>query len=94
MLLGYSVDTDILLTTRALKERGNFNVHYKSALKTGLTMAATSITALTAVILIAGYSSVFGQLAAVIIIGLLVDIPNTWIQNAIILDWYKEKYNK
>jgi len=94
MLLGYSVDTDILLTSRTLKEKGNFAVNYKAALKTGLTMTTASVTALVAVILIAGYSSVFGQLAIVIIIGLLVDIPNTWIQNAIILDWYKEKYNK
>jgi preprotein translocase subunit SecF len=94
MLLGYSVDSDILLTSRTLKEKGNFDANYKSAFKTGITMVITSITALTAVILIAGYSSVFGELAAVIIIGLIVDVPNTWIQNAAILSWYKEKYNK
>jgi preprotein translocase subunit SecF len=94
MLLGYSVDTDILLTSRTLKERGNFDVNYKAALKTGLTMTIASISALSAVIIIAGYSSIFGQLAAVIILGLLMDVPNTWIQNAAILSWYKEKYNK
>jgi preprotein translocase subunit SecF len=94
LLLGYYVDTNILLTTRTLREKGNFDANYKSTIKTGLTMIITSITALTAVILIAGASSVFGQLATVIILGLIVDIPNTWIQNAVILDWYKEKYNK
>jgi len=94
MLLGYYVDTNILLTSRTLREKGNFDANYKSTLKTGLTMVIASITAMIAVILIAGSSSVFGQLATVIIIGLAVDVPNTWIQNAVILDWYKEKYNK
>ncbi|MGC9310233.1 MAG: protein translocase subunit SecF [Candidatus Aenigmatarchaeota archaeon] len=94
MLLGYSVDTDILLTTRVLSEKGNFKTHYKSALKTGLTMTATSVVALGSILLIAGYTSVFGQLAAVLILGLMVDLPNTWIQNAVILDWYKEKYRR
>jgi preprotein translocase subunit SecF len=92
MLLGYSVDTDILLTTRVLKERGKFNDQYKKALKTGLTMTLTSLVALTSIVLIAGYSSVFGKLAIVLILGLLIDMPSTWIQNAIILDIYKEKY--
>ncbi|MBN2095518.1 MAG: protein translocase subunit SecF [Candidatus Aenigmarchaeota archaeon] len=94
MLLGYSVDTDILLTTRTLKERGNFSQNYKSALKTGLTMTAVSTVALSTVIFVAGASSIFGQLAIVIIIGLLVDIPNTWIQNAVILDWYKDRFHR
>jgi preprotein translocase subunit SecF len=92
MLLGYSVDTDILLTTRVLKERGKFDEQYKKALKTGLTMTLTSLVALASIILIAGYNSVFGKLASVLILGLLIDILSTWIQNAIILDIYKEKY--
>jgi preprotein translocase subunit SecF len=91
MVLGYSVDTDILLTTRVLKQRENFDTQYKSALKTGLTMSATSSVALLSILLITGFSSVFGQLASVLIIALLVDIPNTWIQNATILDIYLEK---
>ena len=91
MVLGYSVDTDILLTTRVLKERENFGSQYKKALRTGLTMTATSMVALTSILLITGFSSVFGQLASVLIIALLVDIPNTWIQNATILDIYIEK---
>ncbi len=92
MSLGYSVDTDILLTTRTLKSRNDFDKQYKKALKTGLTMTATSMVALISILLITGFSSVFGQLAAVLIICLIVDLPNTWIQNASILRWYAEKY--
>lgn len=91
MVLGYSVDTDILLTTRTLKEHENFDKQYKSAFKTGLTMTATSLVALTSILLITGFSSVFGQLASVLIISLIVDLPNTWIQNATILRVYLEK---
>ena len=92
MLLGYSVDTDILLTTRVLKERGKFDEQYRKALKTGLTMTLTSLVALASIVFVSGYNSVFGKLATVLILGLLVDIPSTWIQNAIILDIYKEKH--
>ncbi len=92
MSLGYSVDTDILLTTRTLKSRKSFDEQYKKALKTGLTMTATSMVALISILLITGFSSVFGQLAAVLIICLIVDLPNTWIQNASILRWYSNKY--
>lgn len=92
MLLGYSVDTDILLTTRTLKDRDKpFKNQYRGALKTGLTMTATSLVALTSILLVTGYSSVFGQLASVLIIALIVDLPNTWIQNSIILEWYLGK---
>ena len=92
MLLGYSVDTDILLTTRVLKEKGKFDEQYRKALKTGLTMTLTSLVALASIVFVSGYNSVFGKLASVLILGLLVDIPSTWIQNAIILDIYKEKH--
>ena len=92
MSLGYSVDTDILLTTRTLKSRNDFDKQYKKALKTGLTMTTTSMVGLISILLITGFSSIFGQLAAVLIICLIVDLPNTWIQNASILKWYVERY--
>ena len=46
MLIGYSVDTDILLTTRVLKHKEEvLNKRIFSAMKTGLTMSLTSFTA-------------------------------------------------
>jgi len=48
MLIGYSVDTDILLTTRILKRReGNLNQRILGAFKTGITMTLTSLFAVS-----------------------------------------------
>ncbi len=88
LLIGYSVDTDILLTTRLLVRRtGTFEERLHGAMKTGLTMNATTLAAVT-VILIASTSVLLKEIAVVILIGLLVDLINTWIQNAGILHWY------
>lgn len=92
MLIGYSVDTDILLTSRMLKETEDhtLNEKIKHAMKTGLTMTLTSIGALTPLLLL-GLSPVITQIANVLMIGLFFDIMNTWITNVIILRWYCEK---
>lgn len=90
MLIGYSVDTDILLTTRLLKREGEMKEKLKQALKTGLTMTITTMGALTAIILV-GISPVLTQIASVLMIGLFIDIINTWFQNSVILRWYCER---
>lgn len=92
MLIGYSVDTDILLTSRMLKETEDHTLNEKisHAMKTGLTMTLTSIGALTPLLLL-GISPVITQIANVLMIGLAFDIMNTWITNVIILRWYCEK---
>lgn len=94
MLIGYSVDTDILLTTRLLKRReGNLNNRILGAFKTGITMTLTSLLAVTfAWIVVRSFSMVLGQIFLILIIGLCFDILNTWITNVSILKWYvKEK---
>ena len=93
MVLGYSVDTDILLTTRLLKKRdeGDLEGKIKGAAKTGIMMSLTSLTALLSMIVVAGYSSIFGQLASVLAIALLFDLINTWLQNASILKLWLSK---
>lgn len=92
MLIGYSVDTDILLTTRVIKSRtGTLNSRMKHALKTGLTMTLTSIIAVTAsLIIIYSLSEVLRQMFSILLIGLFFDIFNTWVTNASILKWYAE----
>lgn len=91
LLIGYSVDTDILLTTRLLVRRGgNFEEKLAGAMKTGLTMASTTLSAV-GILYIVSASMELKQIAVVILIGLLVDIINTWIQNARILEWYMER---
>lgn len=92
MLVGYSVDTDIMLTSRLLRESEEKTLadKMKRALKTGLTMTLTSIGALAA-LLLSAISPVLSQIAMVLLIGLSFDIMNTWLMNSVILRWYCEK---
>ncbi|OYT34054.1 MAG: hypothetical protein B6U87_02610 [Candidatus Aenigmarchaeota archaeon ex4484_52] len=92
MLIGYSVDTDVLLTTRVLKRRfeGTIDKQTKSAIKTGLTMTLTTIVSLFVLYLFAGGTKI-GETAIVIIIGLIADMPFTWFQNVGILSRYIKK---
>jgi preprotein translocase subunit SecF len=91
LLIGYSVDTDILLTTRLLvRKTGSFQERLGRAMKTGLTMACTTLFAIT-ILYLASTSVVLKEIAVVIMIGLLVDLINTWIQNARILQWHLER---
>lgn len=91
MLIGYSVDTDILLTTRVLKRKDEsiFSSTWGAA-KTGLMLTATAIIAVVIALMFA-QADVLRQIMAIVLIGLIFDIINTWIQNAAILRWYLEK---
>jgi preprotein translocase subunit SecF len=91
MLIGYSVDTDILLSTRVLKrkEKSIFE-RIMGAMKTGLTMNGTTLVAVIIALFITD-SYVIRQIMIILLIGLFVDIINTWIQNAGILRLYLEK---
>ncbi len=95
MLIGYSVDTDILLTTRVLKRReGTINERARDAMKTGFTMAGAAIGSMLALYLVViffiPYAQTLGQIAAVLIIGLVADVLATWLMNLGILRWYME----
>jgi preprotein translocase subunit SecF len=95
MLIGYSVDTDILLTTRVLKEKkGTVTERAMNALGTGLTMTVAAIASMVAlylvVVLFIPAASTLADIAAVLIIGLLADLMTTWIMNLGILRWYLE----
>ena len=93
MLIGYSVDTDILLTTRILKRReGNLNNRIFGAFKTGITMTLTSLLAIIfALVIVSSFSVILTQIFTILAIGLGFDILNTWITNVSILKWYVEK---
>jgi len=94
MLIGYSVDTDIVLTTEFLKSsRKEIPDRFKSAFKTGITMTGSAIAALLAMYLVSG-NLILQQIALVLIIGLLIDVPSTWLGNAGILRWWTERKEK
>lgn len=96
LLIGYSVDTDILLTTRVLKRReGTITQRALSAMKTGLTMAAAAIGAMAALFIVTIFfipsAEALANIAAVLIIGLVADVLATWLMNLGILRWYMER---
>lgn len=95
ILMGYSIDTDILLSTRVLKRKGEgtLNERIESSMKTGVTMSLTSIVAMT-ILFIASSSPALDNIALVIIMGLIADIPFTWLQNVGILKLYMERTSK
>lgn len=92
MLIGYSVDTDILLTTRVLKKREvSVNQRIYSSFKTGIFMTLTGLAAvLPAFFIVTGLPDSFRQIFLILVLGLFADIINTWLTNASIIKWYAE----
>jgi len=94
MLIGYSVDTDIVLSTRVLKmNRGSVKSRMWGSMKTGLTMSSGGIAGFMLLYLVS--TSIVGpselsNIAAVMVVGLLADIPLTWLGNTVILKKYVE----
>ncbi len=93
MLIGYSVDTDILLTNRILKtQEGSLNKRIFGAFKTGITMTLTSLFAMgIALLVVSAFSETLTQIFTILVIGLVFDILNTWITNVSIIKWYAIK---
>ena len=91
MLIGYSVDSDILVTTLMIKRRTEAGMMKRiyNAMKTGLTMSATTLVVLI-VTLILVKSEVVKQIVIILIIGILVDQIMTWIQNVGLLRLHLE----
>jgi preprotein translocase subunit SecF len=110
MLIGYSVDSDILLTNRVLKRRGTIEEKVSRAIETGVTMTSTVLVALVAMYLVSTYLyliipsftqiPLLSQISIVLLAGLFADIMNTWLLNTGILRWYamkpefKGRYNR
>ncbi|QLH81056.1 protein translocase subunit SecF [Halosimplex pelagicum] len=91
MLIGYSVDSDILLNNHILRRRGSFYESTYRAMQTGVTMTITSISAMVVMWIV---SSLFGipllpDLAIVLVFGLTADLMNTYMLNLSLLRWYK-----
>ena len=97
MLIGYSIDSDILLTTRLLKRRGKLEDKIKGAMKTGLTMTTTTLAAIFILFLVSTFAQyvssfsridIISDISAVLLLGLATDLMNTWMLNTGILKWY------
>jgi len=98
MLIGYSVDTYILLSMRVLRRKGTVEEKIIGAMGTGILMTTTTGGAVLALLLVSDVlymiipsftrMDVIADIAAVLLFGLLADIFNTWITNAQALRWY------
>ncbi len=94
MVLGYSVDTDILLSSRVLKQReGTILDRIISAARTGLTMQLTTLSALFVMFLVSP-AEILKAIALILIISIFIDISSTWLMNAGLLRWWLEVRHK
>jgi preprotein translocase subunit SecF len=93
MLVGYSLDTDILLTTRILKRKGNPRENAHDAMKTGLTMSITGMVAFGALFTLSVLTHIptYYEISAVALAGLVGDMFATWGINAVMILHHAEK---
>lgn len=92
MILGFSLDTDILLTMRVLKRQGDAREKAFDAMKTGITMSITAIFAFSILYIISLFThiSMYSEIASVALAGLVGDIFATWFLNAVIIIMHAE----
>ncbi|PCR92442.1 protein translocase subunit SecF [Natrinema ejinorense] len=91
MLIGYSVDSDILLNNHVLRRSGDFYESTHRAMRTGVTMTVTSMAAMLVMWISA---SIFGidllaSIGLILFVGLAADLLNTYMLNLSLLRWYK-----
>ncbi|MGC8923754.1 MAG: hypothetical protein ACP5H8_03615 [Candidatus Micrarchaeia archaeon] len=93
MLIGFSLDTDILLTVRILKKGlKDPRASAYSAMKTGITMSLSAILAFFALFIVGEITNitVYQVISQVVIAGLIGDLIATWMLNAVIMIYYAE----
>jgi preprotein translocase subunit SecF len=91
MIIGYSVDSDILLNNHILRRSGGFYESTHRAMRTGVTMTVTSLSAMAVMTFVAW---IFGidllrDIGIVLVFGLATDLINTYMLNLSLLRWYK-----
>ncbi|MFB6296028.1 MAG: protein translocase subunit SecF [Halobacteriales archaeon] len=91
MLIGYSVDSDILLTNQIIRRRGQFYESTYRAMRTGVTMTLTSLSAMIVMAIVATFFGIelLAAIGTVLAFGLVTDLMNTYMFNVALLRWYK-----
>jgi len=95
MILGFSLDTDMLLTMRLIKHKAGKEmkqIAYET-MKTGMTMSITDMIGFLVLLGLAifGNISTYYFIASVAVIGLIGDLIATWLFNAPLLMWLLER---
>jgi preprotein translocase subunit SecF len=91
MIIGYSVDSDILLNNHILRRSGDFYESTHRAMRTGVTMTLTSLSAMIVMTVIATLFGIqlLAAIGTVLAFGLATDLMNTYMLNLSLLRWYK-----
>ncbi len=94
MLIGFSLDTDIMLTMRVLKRKeGTPSQRVFNAFKTGALMNLTTIGAFSVLALAGLYLQIptYFEIGIVATLGGFIDFAATWGANAVLVLMYAEK---
>ncbi|KUK44472.1 MAG: protein translocase subunit SecF [Methanothrix sp.] len=104
MLIGYSVDSNILLNNRVLKRKGRTEDKVTGAFRTGIAMTSTTFSAIFALFLVSAFSylisssftqiNILFDISVVLLFGLLAGLMNTWVMNSNALRWYLARPKK
>ena len=91
MLIGYSVDSDLLLNNHIIRRRGRFYESTFRAMRTGVTMTITSIAAMVVMTVVATVLGIplLPEIGIVLVFGLSADLMNTYLLNVSLLRYYK-----
>ena len=91
MLIGYSVDSDILLNNHILRRSGEFYESTYAAMQTGVTMTVTSLAAMAVLAVSATFFGIglLSSIGIILVFGLATDLLNTYLLNLSLLRWYK-----
>ena len=85
MLLGYGIDSNIVLANNVLKKHeGTVDERIANARRTGFTMVGTTFAALGAMYFFST-SPVLQSISLVLMLGLVADLVNTWVLNVYLL---------
>jgi preprotein translocase subunit SecF len=94
MLIGYAVDTEILMSTRLFKKHGGSDEERAwESFKTGITMTATTLGTLAVMLVFSYYSqiTVIFEISAVLFFGLVGDVITSWLLNGPMLLWHAKR---
>jgi len=94
MLIGYSIDTDMLSAIRILKRtEGTPTERAFSTMKTGVTMTTAAIIAFGILLIVSYYTFIptYFEIASVVLCGLVADLFTTWFGSTVLVLWYKQR---
>ncbi len=94
MLIGYSMDTDVMTAMRILRRgEGSPEDRAYSSMMTGITMTATAIVSFAVLFIISlvEYVPTYYEITGVVLMGLIGDVMTTWLLNATIILLYQKK---